>query len=385
MAGMLTKNQVLINWKKQKKNIFNQIPTHRNSSFDDAIHDDIYDKTFEFQINNGIDTVKSKEFKHAISFPQSELDVCAHNHLLSKALDAQNALAYNPDGFYENTQFMNTQIDFRDWRGTYMLEKTVNFDGTLMEGIREICRKSKLIGNYRSTINNKVQYQVEFTVRRKLDNDNINEKTAEDIEKHSNMENMSLWSNVDYDDVVLEDITPLQIIEIIKQTNFAEGEIQHIVNNKKITKEKIDKILLAIEDNFRKHTTTNQHYFKYLGAGFNVDKTARFAQKGNTTEGIESEGEKHAYLFDINRFMPSQEKIYQNPNVVEKMTMDFLQFPVPASHADLTVELGHGEKGNIFERDHLIWTIHKTYLNQHMATHVTYLSQPKTSSGADGF
>jgi hypothetical protein len=71
------------------------------------------------------------------------------------------------------------------------------------------------------------------------------------------------------------------------------------------------------------------------------------------------------FKFHKNRFMPSQEKVYQNPCVVQKMALDFSELKLPCMHVDCTVKFyGHT----------LVWTIYMHLLNHHRAVHLTYRS-----------
>ncbi len=104
---------------------------------------------------------------------------------------------------------------------------------------------------------------------------------------------------------------------------------------------------------------------------------ARIAyKKGKTIEKIKINGQTHGFIFNINKSIPSKSRIYQNPKVVEKMTADIINSPIPAMHTDLTIYYNFNNEEEIdFKKTvQISWTVNKVYLGWHKATHLTYLS-----------
>ena len=328
-------------WNKQKTNPFNR---------DAVVALDRYDADITPQTNNTFSNSKLNEFKHAISTPNAEIISCANRYLKNKANDAQNLLALKPSDVVSNRMFINAQVEYRDWRGKQISEQIDSSDH--MKGVFDLDPGSELESQL---------YKVTFCIKR-----------GKDLESQYEVEftSESTVAYTKYTDIHLEDLQAVDILEIIKQ---ADVEIPNDYLDKSI----VDSLIGGVDKewgvNAIKTPLRDAGYFTQIGNEF--ETAARYAFKtGKELLGFTTSDSKlvHSYKFDINIFMPTKAKIYQNPKVVQKMATDMLNSPIPAMHADLCIF--YSENKNWEKNLSLNWTIHRVYPGFHTSTHLTYLS-----------
>lgn len=326
-------------WKKQKGNIFNNHLVHRNDTFDDSIHEE--EKIHKINDN----------FYQAASFADSELQCYIHAFLLNNAIASQNKLACDPYNEEFNEEFFNAQMEFRNWRGKYLFEKFKE-----KEELANVYAAETYAGD-------PATYYVEFTIREIHD---IKKNTTSEkvVKINEEITKNTVSASVSYDDIDLDKIKPLQILHILKQAKT----ISEKINGDWLTDSEINEILMKIEVDFTNGSSDNNELY-FLGAPFR--ETSRYAtpKKGMNDIWAGVNGMRHSYQFHINRFMPSQDRLYENPVVVQKMINDFVTLPIPPSHVDLAVKYNIGENHHI-----LTWTIHKLKGRYHNAINVTQLS-----------
>ena len=323
-------------WDTQKTNVFNQ-----NSGALD---------TFDSGINPGAANTfyhgTHAEFKHAISIPKAEITKCANQFLKYKANNSQNQLAVNPGDVVFNKAFLNSQIEYRDWRGKQISEGLDSYDipaGVLFD----------YIGVEGGPVQppHPAQYKVEFFTTNEAD---------------KGMDPAVAYTH--YKDVRLEDLQAADILEIIKGAKIDDGNAQFSAFPKTV----VDSLIAGLDKDWGfeaiRGNTYKKGYFTHIGAEAKTD--GRYAFKtGDPLAALRVNGAMHAYRFDINKFIPTKSKIYQNPKVVQKMALDILHSPFPAMHADLSISYENQKDKT------LNWTIHKIYPNHHTAIHLTYISE----------
>lgn len=332
-------------WNKQKTNPFNR---------DAVVALDRYDADITAQTNNTITNLKLIEFKHAISTPNAEIISCANRYLKNKANDAQNLLALKPLDVVSNKAFINAQVEYRDWRGKQISEQIDSSD--YMKGVFDLDLGSE---------SDLQTYKVTFFIKR-----------GKDLENHYEVDNHAVEFTSDpavaytkYKDIQLEDLQASDIIDIIKQ---ADSEIPSDHLDKSIVDSLINGVDKLWGVDAIQSRTTKAGYFTQIGNEF--ETAARYAFKTGVLDGFRTSDSDiiHSCKFDINKFMPTKAKIYQNPKVVQKMATDMLNSPFPAMHADLCIF--YSENKNWEKNFSLNWTIHRVYPGFHTSTHLTYIS-----------
>lgn len=328
-------------WGKQKTNQFNK----------DAVRAlDEYDDDLKAQTDNTFSNNAKTEFKHAISLPKAELIACANRYLKNTANTAQNKLAVDPLDLLANKVFINAQVAYRNWRGTQMSEGVD--DEEELEGLYSwdqpaIHDESVGLSTYR----------VIFSIKR---------------DGHDAKDPFVAYTT--HKNIPLEDFQAADILEIVKGTDIDDEAIRR--QDSDFNKGMVDTLVAGLDKDWGStaHQTPSykKGYFTQIGA--EAQTGARYAFKtGRELVGFKTkDGKMHGYRFDINKFIPTKSKIYQNPKVVQKMVVDMLNSPFPAMHADLSI---FHETNAIGKSDcSLNWTVHKVFQGYHTATHLTYIS-----------
>ena len=324
-------------WNKQKSNVFNQSTSKALDTFDAALSN---------QSDNTLSNLRINEFKHAVSIPRAEIAKCANQFLKYRANNFQNQLAVKPDDSVYNKAFLKSQIEYRDWRGMEMSEGLK--DTELLQGM--LFDHEDLLPAQHAL------YRVEFFTKKSQDDEGREPAVA----------------YTDYKDVKIDNLQAADILEIIKRAKMDDSAAQF--NDKShdnfVSKTVVESLIAGLDRVWgfgaKKSQTYNKGFFTQIGAEAKTD--ARYAFKTGKQTGFTANSKVHQFKFDINKFIPTKSKIYMNPKVVQKMTLDILNSPFPAMHADLSIEFESNEDKT------LNWTIHKVYQDHHTAIHLTYIS-----------
>lgn len=320
-------------WNKQKTNVFNQ-------STSKALD------TFETQSDTTFSDDGKQEFKHAVSIPKAEIAKCANQFLKYRANNCQNQLAAKPEDSVCNKAFLNSQIEYRDWRGKEMSEGLK--DTEVLQGMNFDSEELKPVKN--------ALYRVEFFTKKSLEDEGRDPAVA----------------YTTYKDVKIDNLQAADILEIIKGAEIDDqaAQFHDEYYDNPFTKSIVDSLIEGLDKVWGfaavKSKVYNEGFFTQIGAEAKTD--ARYAFKTGKKTGFTADGKIHQFKFDINKFIPTKSKIYMNPKVVQKMTLDILNSPFPAMHADLSIDYLSDENQT------LNWTIHKVYQDHHTAIHLTYIS-----------
>lgn len=361
-------SKALREWDTQKSRPFNRQATSQMEHYRTKGNDAMYETTM---YKWGTDTEQTETFKKynpTSSVPQAELDACAHKFLIDEANEAQNALALNPDEERTLEDFERFQSKLRDWRGGYVFKRATDCKAQhQIEGCIELSK---------NFTRGPPVYEVSFC---------IIEKTTE-----SRKPKKPIVTYIRFGDNDMDTIRPSEIIDIVELANkeIKDTEIRHM--NEKFNKGKIENMVSEIKGIFYKNkdnaSSDNNTYFQSLDSDADVifHDTAHFAFKSRAEDKFfRFDNHTHSYRFNINRIVPGKSKIYHNPKVVQKMENDTLNAPFPAMCVEFTVNYSNvirQTNGKSIDDNHeIVWTISKTCKDNHMVTHLSYIS--KTDKG----
>jgi len=333
-------------FQEQSTEYENRLKTDRLKRFDES-------NKFQFKDRHRSATEKAfKEFKHALTFPQSTLDECAAKALKSEANEAMNKLALDPSSDQLNQKFHDTQRKLRQWRGNYIKDKIIQNDDKNLNDFLQRTQPNEPNAEGHN-------YHITFSM---IQYDNIDFRGGETVEEISKMSKCitTFQCNITHNDIRFDDknIDATDIIQIIGKMNMTQIEDN-------FPKEAIDKLIQEIESQI---TSKQVALSTHLGAPF--DETSTFAVKSLPQEcTVMLDGSPFYYKIKVNKIMPTVSRIYHNPKVIQKMIVDFLGMPVPPMQVSLIIR----NHDFIFQ-----WIVHRIKPNTHTVYHLTY-TDPYTS------
>jgi hypothetical protein len=335
-------SKIVEKWQTQKRNPYNYDAMSNINMFDDNRKEDF----FKYKKDGN-----EKAYKHTVYFSPEVTDQCSHAYLLNKCINAQNKVAYKPDDRKANTFFYDAQKAFRKWRGHYILKKVTK---NQHHGIFDIEKFN----------NDEFKFIVEF----RLMNDTI-DKTVGDYDDGGFLHGFSDISASE--NINLDLITPVNIIDTILRADIDTDDFKRHINEEAELNYDFIKGILG---DTKKHLLGVEDQRLFLGYKM-TDENARFSK----FKGKDLEVDGHVCKFHRNIFMPTQAKMYQNPVVVEKMTVDFLRLGLPCMHVDCVLKYKKA-KNDVVK---MMWTVSKIHKSYSNALNIFYTSHLQKYASVD--